>query len=506
MAKINFEDAVIKIIKRYLVSFGKSLASKFYTKKQVDTMILPIPAIQTDIASLKTRSVIGSKLKTGLYKPATKITGGVTTGIVKMGTKISGDFTLNADGTITLPKGSYYKVRGALRFTTNTTSGFASYMIRNFTDSMNAGVAATINSYSYWEGQQEAIAYIDTIQKDINVGIYITGVNNATGAEITDGFTFLDIQEVNRTTIIDPCEDGKNINFEYGMFKLSTSPTTMAVGDFIKFNTMPYGNMSINPATYQVPLKANKKYRISIDISGVFHNTVFALYNITTGTVIQILYGAVNDIDYNYLSTAEFIYEPTADCNVGVKCYAIYGSFSSIVNTNTQMVIQEIAQPYYFNYYKDSIASNVLFSGNAASVGDYTLSDDITKYKYLLISWQTGNSASGTTAITQTKTDMIPVDTIAIGDTNNKRLWFDMLNDTTLKSVLLLFFKSSKTMTYGFGTASSPWTNPVVTRIEGIGYSYENPYQDVITTVDEFVLSDSAVDTDINSLWSEVGI
>ncbi|MDF2885124.1 MAG: hypothetical protein K0R54_5696, partial [Clostridiaceae bacterium] len=101
----------------------------------------------------------------------------------------------------------------------------------------------------------------------------------------------------------------------------------------------------------------------------------------------------------NYLSTAEFIYEPTADCNVGVKCYAIYGSFSSIVNTNTQMLIQEIAQPYYFNYYKDSIASNVLFSGNAASVGDYTLSDDITKYKYLLISWQTGNSASGTTAI-----------------------------------------------------------------------------------------------------------
>ncbi|MBC2478214.1 hypothetical protein HGI39_26795, partial [Clostridium beijerinckii] len=233
----------------------------------------------------------------------------------------------------------------------------------------------------------------------------------------------------------------------------------------------------------------------------------YRIYNESDSNWINLGFGVgvVSGGAYISNQNSNAIFKATEDTYISIKINTLSGA-AVLFSATTHLIIKEIAQPYYFNYYKDSIASNVLFSGNAASVGDYTLSDDITKYKYLLISWQTGNSASGTTAITQTKTDMIPVDTIAIGDTNNKRLWFDMLNDTTLKSVLLLFFKSSKIMTYGFGTASSPWTNPVVTRIEGIGYTYENPYQDVITTVDEFVLTDSAVDTDINSLWSEVGI
>ncbi|WP_077853604.1 hypothetical protein, partial [Clostridium beijerinckii] len=404
-------------------------------------------------------------------------------------------------------KGSYYKVRGSIRFATVTNTGFASYMIRNFTDSVNVGVAATINSYSYWEGQQEAIAYIDAAQKDINVGIYITGVNSATGAEITDGFTFLDIQEVNRTTIIDPCEDGKNINFEYGDFRLSADQrSNLVAGGIIAFDTVYSGNMAL--LNNKVLLKAGKTYEISAEVCGECSNSLsYGIYNESDSNWINLGFGVgvVSGGAYISNQNSNAIFKATEDTYISIKINTLSGA-AVLFSATTHLIIKEIAQPYYFNYYKDSIASNVLFSGNAASVGDYTLSDDITKYKYLLISWQTGNSASGTTAITQTKTDMIPVDTIAIGDTNNKRLWFDMLNDTTLKSVLLLFFKSSKIMTYGFGTASSPWTNPVVTRIEGIGYTYENPYQDVITTVDEFVLTDSAVDTDINSLWSEVGI
>ncbi len=449
-------------------------------------------AIEAEIADLNNRSVIGESLDYGLFTRSTDLYVSASQVGLTFDKSNGSNMKLTSNGRVLLKAGKKYRIQFGAR-TGNLTNGL-DLSLYDFTNSKYISQVSDNNNVNATVVHHPGLCYYTPIT-DTEVAPMVSYYNSTASVFFPSYACYMEVQEINRTIIIEPAEEAKKKDFEYGMFRLSSSPTTMAAGDLIKFNTMIYGNMTINPTTCEISLKATKKYRFSINVSGVFHNTVFALYNTTTGDVIQVLYGAVNDTDYNYLSTADFVYEPAANCTVAVKCYAIYGSFSSIVTNNTQIVIQEIAQPYYFNYYKDSISSITLFLGNANAIGDYTLSDDITKYKYLKIFYRAnyGDSKS---------------DDIYVGDIAFNRVEQFMASgyySSGWNYCLFYYFKNATTLTIN-NIGNVGWSNIQIYRIEGIGYNYENPYQDVITSVDEFTLTDTQVDSDITSIWNGVGL
>lgn len=462
-------------------------------------------AIEAEIADLNNRSVIGKKLYYGTFKLSSQQTNNLSVNsIINFNTRYNGNIDIdNSMYKISLKPGTYkidynLLVHGngqmdsciiVLDLKTNISRTICPVNPRT-TNSVGDVFSNLESSSSTLEVNNESVIYAV-----ISGNVGVTAINYE--------FSSIVIEEIGRSIIIDPAEEAKKKDFEYGMFRLSSSPTTMAAGDLIKFNTMIYGNMTINPTTYEISLKATKKYRFSINVSGVFHNTVFALYNTTTGDVLQVLYGAVNDTDYNYLSTADFVYEPAVNCTVAVKCYAIYGSFSSIVANNTQIVIQEIAQPYYFNYYKDSIKATTIFEGAAGDKNSiFNLTDNINNYEKLII-----HACCVINSVKREKASIV----VNVKDMmiENSQSDFEFIISSFANNSYNYFievgFKSETTFKIG-NLSCTGWSNPTIYKIEGIGYNYDNPYQGVITTVDEFTLTDTEIDSDIMSIWNEVSV
>ena len=50
---------------------------------------------------------------------------------------------------------------------------------------------------------------------------------------------------------------------------------------------------------------------------------------------------------------------------------------------------------------------------------------------------------------------------------------------------------------------SRGWLN--IKKIIGIGFNYDNPYRDIVTTIEDFDLTDVDVDPAIVDIWNEVG-
>jgi hypothetical protein len=181
-----------------------------------------------------------------------------------------------------------------------------------------------------------------------------------------------------------------------------------------------------------------------------------------------------------------------------MKCYAVYGSFTGITINNTQIVIQEIAQPYYFNYFKDSISSKILFSGSADTKGtEYTLLVDITKYDHLIV--HEGCLYNGSyldrTQIRINVSDIKGAPTefmlnVYASSTYNYFVEFGIINGK-----IVIYNKNS-----------IGWPNAGIFRVDGVGYNYDNPYQDIITTSPDAALTDAQVDSDITTIWSGVGL
>ncbi len=460
-------------------------------------------AIEAEIADLQTRSTVGSKLKTGLFRVTSNIPAAsikVNT-IIPIATKISGDFALNADNTITLPRGSIYRVTSKLRYSTTSLGGYITYCIHDFTNGTGKGVNATVNSGDNWDGQQEAIAYIDTTAQDINIGVYALSVISPN--EITAGFSFLDIQEVARTTIIDPAEDAKKIQFEHGLFT-NVNDQTIVPGTKLKMSNMLYGNMSLSTNEY-VKLKSGKTYKIRGMVGDDKTYLDCMVYDVTNSKLLGLC--ASNSSQYVTQPMAITEYTPTVDCEITLYTrYFDSANTGTVVGWRSWLEVEEIAQPYYFNYYKDSISSAVLFEGSANTIGIYSLTDDITKYEKLIVYASCNNSAGESKIVMKSETIDVKDIIYNIGDkyaighipTSVSGIWY--------YSILYGFTDSTHFRVGGAYTDGSNIISCQIHKIEGIGYNYDNPYQDVITTVDEFTLTDTEIDSDIMSIWNGVGL
>jgi hypothetical protein len=484
MAKINFEDAVIKIVKKYLVSFGKSLASKFYTKKQLDTMILPIPAIQTDIDSLKARSVIGAKLSFGSFEIDTSKTGVNPTlsENYKIPFKIkSGNLIVDSNGYIKLEKGKSYN----LSFFATSNARF-DFQFFNVTDSI--GVGKTIISGSTISGSG---SYSMDVTKDIYITVMVTYKE---GTMLFTDYCELTIQEIGRNTIIDPCEDGKNIKFEHGLF-INVNDQSIVQNTVLKLTNQLSGNMRLSANGY-VNLKAGKSYKLKASAGDDKTYIDYMIYDVTNKKTIGVCASNAATIVSQPIAIAE--YTPPTDCEISVIIrYLDSTGTGKITAWRSYLDIEELAQPYYFNYFKDSIKSTTLFDGSAPSVGSYTLLDDITKYEYLKI-WSC--RVEGTV-----KRDKSSIE-VKVSDITGATCEF-IISSYALANVfdsMEFSFASNKLRIDAMYNGG--WPSFIIYKIEGISFDYDNPYQDIITTSPDAALTDATVDADVTNIWSGVGL
>lgn len=451
--------------------------------------------IEAEIADLNNRSVIGESLDYGMFGLSGAVTVEAEAVVPFNLTYMSNNISVS-NGIVTLKKGKKYEIKA--QSTTNTASNNVWFTIKaNSATIGKSGWCGTVNQVSI------PCTAIINCKEDTTLSIVTSNAYNIDAA--CAQMTYLEVMEVGRTTIIDPAEDAKIRTSEYGYFKVVNQSSNISSGDHLEFD-MIKGNMAASTGTGQqkglITLKANKKYKFVFAYSnggnssnGVIHFNLCDLM----GNVLE-------DIPYAYMTTyventqvsptSTFILEPTTDTVINFKIAA-----SAATWVNAYLTIEEIAQPYYFNYYKDSLITTNLFTGNANTKdSQYTLIDDLTKYQYLIVYLSCINTSTGATcdstslllSVTDIRfsNDGFVISTFATID-YNCCIEFDFIDKTT--------FQINSISVLG-------WENPAITKIDGIGYNYENPYRDVVSSVEEFTLADIEVDSAIIKIWNEVGV
>lgn len=435
--------------------------------------------IEAEIADLNNRSIIGSSLDFGFYKMNADQSIELNTPIPF--SKTSGNLDVT-DGTIVLKAGKKYSISTQIR-TVNSSAKYGIYA---------DGILSSSLGFCYVASSTTAptAATIIECTKDTNITICL--IEGAGG--VSSSYSYLSIQEIGRTTIIDPAEDAKKIQFEYGVFAPSDSYSTGSIGP-VNFNTMLNGNMALNTVTKSVKLKGGKTYSINYSIVGEYVNLGFALRNISTGAIIGTSQGAKG---YNLSGDGHEIYTVPTDCEIDLEIIVV--NSGGIIRSESRLIIEEMAQPYYFNYYKDSISSTVLFNGNANAVESYNLLDDIANYKYLLVeaSEDFGNGAE------QSQVLFVDVSTI---NKSPKQYAYDVTIDTETRRILY-GFPDSTTLEISLinKSPSVNLKNTSISKITGIGYNYENPYRDIVSSVEGFDITDAEADSAITDIWNEVGV
>lgn len=435
---------------------GKKIVADFDTSK-----------IDSEIASLNARSVIGKKLdyifckleSSSAYDPNQNIP------FIEEGNSQGLEIV---NGVITLKAGKTYLINialdeniGALKF------------IYDITNDKILGAQGDI----YYNTTATTIIECKT---DIQIA---ARVDRTTNLASTIG-SYFQVIEIGRTTIIDPAEDAKRIQFEHGLFTNVYNQPIVA-GTILKMNTQMGGNISLSNNGY-IPLKAGKTYKIHSIFSTKKTYADNVIYDVTNSIEIAIDSNNVATSANQLIGVAE--YTPKTDCELTVKCRAIDGALA-VDEWTIFMEIEEIAQPYYFNYYKDSISSTVLFDGAASAIGDYELLDNINNYEYLIIISSFDDKLFYNTVVSKYSYEK----SMDINNTVNsvsRRITF-MVKDSALTIDTMI--NNEKLM-------------DKIEKVIGIGFNYENPYRDIVTTIEDFTITDVEADIAIIDIWNEVGI
>lgn len=136
---------------------------------------------------------------------------------------------------------------------------------------------------------------------------------------------------------------------EYGYLTLSANQTSgFSVGDPIKFNTKSAGNITFNPATYQVTLKKNRTYRLMSGVTTATTNAGYLeprFYNVTAGASLGTIGEGVTTTYTSNLAPqcmAYAVITPTVDTVIEVRIYAVSGTPTAIYSRFSFWEIQQI--------------------------------------------------------------------------------------------------------------------------------------------------------------------
>lgn len=159
---------------------------------------------------------------------------------------------------------------------------------------------------------------------------------------------------------------------DYAYITLSTNQTTgFSAGDPIKFNTLSAGNVTFDPATYSVTLKANKTYRLMAGTTTSTTNVGYLeprFYNVTTSASFGTAGEGVTTTYASNLAPqcmAYAIITPTVDTVVQVRIYDVKGIPTAVLYIFSFWEIQELetfspmVQTYQYAYVSPKLILSV---------------------------------------------------------------------------------------------------------------------------------------------------
>lgn len=288
--------------------------------------------------------------------------------------KESKALTINPDYTVSLEKGRTYKITTAVY--TGGVTGYTQMAIYN--NSSNTQIsqffAATSLNFNTADTGLTGITCIYKATSNCNVGVKITQIS---GSQIINSVaTYLIIEEIGRTIVVDPMDVKDNYTVSYGSFGLSTSQTTnLAVGNYIKFDTTKLGNITLT-TNGTIKLKASKTYKINFEcLLSCNSSGAIMLKDITSGTTLETMWFTNSSGAIPSRTTITAIYTPTADCEIAF----VIGNavITTIHNPYTLLNIHEISQPIVTEYNTYKEISNPLTT-EPLLYGEFGISSSLT--------------------------------------------------------------------------------------------------------------------------------
>ncbi len=169
---------------------------------------------------------------------------------------------------------------------------------------------------------------------------------------------------------------------EYGWFKLSTDKSVNQLS-IIPFDTIKDGNIEV-PKDGIFKLKQGITYEISLEmyaISPTDESIRFECYNTETDEVL-ITCGKVPTSHSAHMisSSLKGIITPNEDIQIGFRSSL---TLNTIYSDHSHVMIQEVRNNPVNQY--GGFETEVLFDGNISSTGEYTLSDNVSKYDFLIL-------------------------------------------------------------------------------------------------------------------------
>jgi hypothetical protein len=330
------------------LSLYKTISDKKYNKQ--------ISTLENTVSNIDLRSTIGAELDYGYFTMSTNQTTNITANSpVKIDTTISSkNIKLNTtDYCFKLSRGKKYKLHALFRFSGTTSN--PEFQFYNKTESKFFGSKSYAPSVAYnttTNSGNIVEAFYDGTNstQDIYVALYLTDNIFTYPTSIDKDYTFVLVEEIGRTLILDPLDTQENHTIEYGNFTLSANQTTdITAGNLVKFDTKLSGNMNVE--NYKFLLKANKNYLLITNLSGTAYSFDFKVKDITNNKYISTFIGAIGmntNVALSGLPSNTCFYTPTSNVEIGVEI--VTNASGSSISYWSNITIIEMAQPIVSEY------------------------------------------------------------------------------------------------------------------------------------------------------------
>lgn len=444
--------------------------SREYTKRLVKETNT---RLGSQIGELELRSHIGKKLDVGAFTISAPITSTSVDTVLPLDTISYGNLTLSDNGGIILAPYKRYRIT-AFAVLNNTITGTYNIVLRmkNITD--GTYLPFMTNTARGSSNCENVIETTETTEIQI--------VNNS-GTSTTINNLYVVVQEIGREVILDPAEDAKNLEFDKAVFMITSdiSDSSIIVGQPIPFDSTIYNSGSLTLSNGKVKLKPNTEYKISANILIQGSNINACLKDFTNNIVISKYLCCFGTNVNNPASTqprVETYYRTgNTECEIGLNV-SFKDSLIYLKAGYCYLTVEEVAHPYYFNYYKDSIGSKVLFDGEATTVGTYDLLDDINNYEWVTVVcgqlW-----GSGQYSLIEERN----VTVSRIQGTANEYS-YNQYSSNSERTIYFHFDKTNNKLSIDglVQPSGGTYKKMGVVQVIGYGFIYDNPYQDLISS------------------------
>ena len=252
---------------------------------------------------------------------------------------------------------------------------------------------------------------------------------------------------------------------DYGYFKLSNNVSNLSANTSIPFDVVAGGNMQLNNKG-EILLKGGKTYKILAGafITGSSDNTAIGLRVVNTETK-EMLFGGckVPSTHTSAYSGNDVMGIVTVDNDMYIGLQSAY-DITFINHHYTNLVVEEVRDNIVNQY--GGFEIEVLFDGEASSIGEYELTDSVENYNMLMI-----NSFD----------DSEPISIVPVMSSNSQNGYVvsasSVYGDSGLHQPYTVFdgiIPSGGSETYGFATNNT---------VEG-WLKIELPYKKVVECID----------------------